>query len=199
MWVVLRKVRTALVVAAVVIVGGGFASAEESDSHNVTYTILSFRAVSLSSNADVPFDYVRQGQKVTVPGPTLLYATTFASDLIEVALDADTLYGVVLSVSAGSPTPPSASPSAPASIGGPACDGALSSSEGNAYQDVPLSSSTPQPLIDGIADCGIDQTGYWVEAPLSFTVDASTTDGDPALMTQGLVTSLVTYTIKAAA
>lgn len=199
MGVLLRKVRIALTVLAVVIVGGGFASAAEDASHNVTYTILSFRAVSLDNSGDVDFGYVRQGQKVTVDGPILLYATTFASDLIEVSLDADSLFGVKLLGSAGSPTPPPSSPVAAASIGGPACAGEIGSTEGTAYQDVELSSSTPQPLIEGIADCGIDQTGYWVEAPLSFTVDASNTDGDPLLMDQGLVTAIVTYTIKASA
>lgn len=196
MGVFFRKVRTAFVVLAVVIVGGGFASADTSAQHDVTYEILSFRAVSLSSADPVPFGYVRQGQVATTPGPTLLYATTWGNDKIVASLNSDTTYGVILSVTAGSPTAPPSSPTAAPSDGGPACFGFAGSNAGNAFVDVPLSSSTPQAIIDGIQDCGIDAVGYWIQSPLTFTIDASNANNE-GLMTAGPQTKTITYTIQA--
>lgn len=198
MHALIRKVRTALMISAVVILGGGFASADTSAQHDVTYEIMSFRAIALTSTDPVAFGYVRQGQVATqTMAPILQYATTFASDKIMVSLNSDTQYGVVLSVTAGSPTAPPASPAAAPSDGGPACAGAAGSSAGEAFENVALSSSTPQPLIVGIQDCGIDAEGYWITSPLVFTVDASNASGE-GLMMAGQEIKTVTYTIEAA-
>lgn len=85
-----RKCFVGGVAALLAIVGGGFASAAGNEpagaSHQVTYTILSYRAISLggSDPHTVDFGNVRQGHIAFERGPLLRYATTWAGDSIRV-------------------------------------------------------------------------------------------------------------------
>jgi hypothetical protein len=203
----IRKARTGVAVALAVVVGGGFATAAGYDpastSHDVTYEVLSFRAISLSSTAPVPIGYVRQGSYQTVSGPSVLYATTWTGDRIVVSLDSDVATDLILRLKPGAPSvAPSYYPT-PVISGTPSpvptqyavpCDPGGS---GAPVSSVPLTAGTA-PLIESITDCGLDTSGAWVTSTTTFTLDA-TGANDPDTDYTGSTTKTVTYTIEGTA
>lgn len=187
----IRKVWTGVLVLLTVVVGGGLASAAGNDpadtSHTLTYEVLSFRAISLSSTGAVDIGYVRQGSVGTANGPTLLYATTWAGDKITADLssatpgDSDVAGDLVLYISASTPTVST----------GVVCDtGGIGSPAGSVILD-----SAGVDLITAISDCGLDTTGAWVESQLRFRLDATAAVADVDYT--GAQTKTVTYTIDA--
>lgn len=199
----MRKLCTGGLVFLTIVVGGGFASAVDPDpcaevppagncpadtSHTLTYEVLSFRAISLSSTGVVAIGYVRQGSFATKDGPTLLYATTWAGDKITVELSSDTpgesdvAGDLVLYISA---TTPSVSALVTCDENGVGIPG------GSVVLD-----STATDLITSISDCGLDSANKWVEADIDFRLDATAAIADVDYT--GAQTKTVTYTIDAA-
>lgn len=213
-----RRGALALAVAATVIIGGGFASAgyEEGntatgDTVDVTYTVVSYRAIELSNSNAVAFGAVRQGSVTAYTGtgtaapPSILYATTWTNDKIEVALNADMANGVKLYLKAGSVTVPP-------------LDACPSGGSGGSPVTASITlASSAQPIIQSISNCGqaADVTyptvvsgtvaytanvtaSTWISAPTLWsldTINANDTGGtlaDP-------VSKTVTFTIKAGA
>lgn len=198
----LRKMRIGVTVLATVVLGGGFATAAgnapDSTDHDVSYEIMSFRAIALdNANLDaegaVAFGNVRQGHSATVQGPNLRYATTWAGDHIVVSIGSNVDTGIELRMWADNLTGPTAAEPAMTSAGGPECEG----TPGTPNTTVVLTSDVTS-LINSITDCGIDTAGYWASAETYFTVDATlANDADEDY--SGPQVKTVTYTIDAAA
>lgn len=206
---VMKRGALCLGVAMTVILGGGFASADYGPGNadgsadvDVTYTIVSFRAIELDDSADMTegvldFGAVRQGQIQPLSGPYLLYATTWASDQIAVSMTDPSLTGIDLNIVASELAEPS--------DGMTQCDAV-----GTAASEVTLTISD-QPLITGITDCGaaanVDYTAdppdyeadlsatTWATAATTITVDASTATSDEDYTDP--VSTTLTFTIKA--
>lgn len=149
-----KKAGAVATVTALLVIGGGFASADyqEGDvaataSATVTYTVASFRALELIGTT-VAFGTIRQGAKVTQAGPTLLYGTTWSGDKISAYLNAAMANNVLLYVLPAAPAMPEDS-SACVSPGVTA-----SSTPSLGVQITATSSSAPQPIITGIVNCG---------------------------------------------
>lgn len=221
MFLVLRRTFVGLLAAATAILGGGLASAAgnlpDSDSHTVTYTILSFRAIALGgpNAASVDFGNVRQGHIAHRRGPIVKYATTWAGDRIYVSVSNSAFvygndgvdlrlfaYGTPLTAVPELGTGPQR-PSSPGlagdSNGAGVCEGWNVNlgtydltPEGQANATLTLSTTT-QAFVTGISDCGLDMSGGWARLQTYFSVDAraanSNTDYSDA------VTGLVTYAI----
>lgn len=198
----LRKMRIGATLLATVVLGGGFATAAgnapASTDHDVSYEIMSFRAITLDeSNLDadgaVAFGNVRQGHSATVQGPKVLYATTWTGDHIVVAIGSNVATDLELRMWADNLTGPTNLTPALTSAGGPECTG----TPGTADLTVVLTSDVTS-LINNISDCGIDTAGYWASADTFFTVDA-TQANDAMTNYSGPKVKTVTYTIEAAA
>lgn len=122
------KIIRAVAVFAMVLSGASFASAADSGSHSVAYSVVSFRFLELGltngggcpvdgatptgatiapttafatgagEGCAVKFPTVRRGDVVEAAGGNLYYATTLSGDKVEVSIDTDTTNGVVLGV-----------------------------------------------------------------------------------------------------
>lgn len=183
----IRKFWTGGLVFLTLVLGGGFASAAGNDPaetfHTVTYEVLSFRAISLSSAAPVAIGYVRQGSEVVEVGPTLRYATTWAGDQITAVLDSDVAPALNLWIKASTPVAP-LGPTAP-------CD---ADGEGTAEGSQALT-STPVTIINSITDCGLDTSPGWIGSLLTFRLDATQATEDEDYT--GPEEKTVTYVIDA--
>lgn len=209
----IRRGVLTLAVAAAVVLGGGFASALDpsppspftagngsaSTTVDVTYTVISYRAIELSTADPVEFGAVRQGSTTPLPGPDVLYATTWTGDKIEAQINSDTENGIKLYLYAGQITEPN-----------PACP--EGGSVGTAAPTVTLSTA-PAPFITGIVNCGEAATvtwptitggtptyaantsaGTWILAKSFFELDAESVANVDA---SAPVQKTVTFTIKA--
>lgn len=170
----LRKVRIGLGVFLTVVVGGGFATAAgnapDTATHDVTYSVLSFRAISLSSTDAVAIGAVRQGSFKQVSGPDIYYATTWAGDQITVGLSADMETDLKLYLIPGTPAVnDSYLPAGKTTEIAVPCDTA---GEGIAAASV-LLDSTDTTLVNSITDCGLDTTGAWITLGTAFKLDAT--------------------------
>lgn len=193
-------------------------------SQNVTYTVVSFRYISLTEadgddcsaaggtptpsdfTADgcaVQFQNVRRGDVKETMGGALHYATTLTNDLVTVTLDSDMDDSVVLGVyvsgapGAGEPcvNPGTASNGANRTLS----EGGV---PGSVRAPLPLSSSTPKTLLFGISNCGA--TGAPATANLYYVLDAAqATKAGSGVDDQGTgnisAVKEVTYTLKAGA
>lgn len=203
-----RKAGLGLLIGASLVLGGGFASADYAQGDNtagasfdVTYTVQSFRALELSSTADVPFGTVRQGETKGVDGPTLLYGTTWPADQISVYLTDPMANGVVLLVDAGVATEPgdldvtciepgtslTGVDISETTAGAPAVEeSALGAGDGIAAVD-----PVREPLVTLIDNCGAPgyagapgesevnaSSDQWASASTYFTLDATDADQD---------------------
>lgn len=191
----LRKVRIGVGVFLTVVVGGGFATAAGNDSdftsHSVTYSILSFRAISLSSTDAVPIGAVRQGSFKQVDGPDIYYATTWAGDQITVGLSADMETDLDLYLIPGTPAVnDSYLPAGKTTEVAVPCD---TSGEGVAVASVALDSSDTT-LVNSITDCGLDTAGAWITLSTAFKLDA-TNANDVDTDYTNTTSKTVTYTI----
>lgn len=190
----LKRAAAGLAVGAVIVLGGGFASADYTDGDDsasadatVTYTISSFRAIELGGVSDVDFGTVRQGGTATETGPKIYYGTTWGpNDYIAAYLGSAIQYGVKLYVQAGIPS-------------APVDESVACSHPGDAetYVDVSAANSeaTAVDIITGIDDCGqpdpVDGNAAltigdtWATATTELTLDATnaTDDGSGALAT----------------
>lgn len=154
---VFKRAVVGLLLGAIVVLGGGFASADYSDgdksasaSAEVTYTVASFRAIELT-NTKIAFGTVRQGGTSTKAGPTVLYGTTWTGDKISVYLTAAMENGVKLWLV------PSA-PNSPASLAvGDTCS-AAGVTVAPSVQVTSTESANPQAVITGITNCGYPQS-----------------------------------------
>lgn len=184
----LKRAGVGLGIGAMIVLGGGFASADYVDgagtadaSVSVTYTVQTFRAIELSSTSPIAFGTVRQGETATVDGPTILYGTTWPSDQISAYLSGALENGVVLNATAGTPTPPDDS--------GVTCTDA-GTTAGETEVSLAVSGSAA-PLITGIDNCGSPTYGTqvstpydnpdrtattWATASTSFTLDTSSAE-----------------------
>lgn len=211
MFTYIKRGALALGVAATVILGGGFASAgygvgddPATSTVDVSFTVISYRAIELSSATPVAFGAVRQGASTNYNGtaPTILYATTWGNDKIEVGLNSDIPDGIKLYLYAGQITEGAG---LPCPSGG---------SRGAAAPTVTLSAS-PTVLITGIANCGAaasvaypTATGgvptyspslgadTWITATQTFILDTSGAT-NTATDYSAPVQKTITYTIKA--
>ncbi|MFM8303083.1 MAG: hypothetical protein ACKOA9_02105 [Actinomycetota bacterium] len=191
----LRKVRIGLGVFLTVVVGGGFATAAGNDpdlvSHSVTYSVLSFRAISLSSADPVPIGAVRQGSFKQVDGPDIYYATTWAGDQITVGLSADMETDLQLYLIPGTPAVNDSYTPAETTTEFPVpCD---TDGEGVAASSV-LLDSTDTTLVNSITDCGLDTAGAWITLSTAFKLDA-TSANDVDTDYTNTTSKTVTYTI----
>lgn len=211
----LKRGALTLAIAGVVIIGGGFASAgygqgstTADDTVDVSFTIVSYRAIELSGEAVYGFGAVRQGATVPLPGPDILYATTWSGDQIVASIDTPTLSGISLYLAASAPTEPNAEASACAPGG-----------NGGSVVATATLNPTPTPIITGITNCGkaadvIYPTGStlasptyvpnttpnpqtWVVAGTTFTLDTSLASVSPNVDYTVPVVKTVTFMIKA--
>lgn len=217
----MRKAGLGLLVGAVVVLGGGFASADyqggdsttpASAEVTVTYTIQSFRAIELSSSDPVPFNVVRQGEIAgPIDGPTILYGTTWPTDKISAYLDFAMKNGVKLYVSVGTPTPPLDGSQTCTDAGDTMGAVTVGENEGLADLSSALQNSAAG-LINHIDNCGAP--GYadaptfedadlasevWATASTAFVLDAtSATDTNPSTLSVPQM-KVVTFIIDGAA
>jgi hypothetical protein len=152
--------------------------------HAVTYEVLSFRSIALSSTADVAFGVVPQGRTATEDGPDVLYATTWSGDVITVAIDPASLTGIDLLLDVLSITPPTS---------GGCPSGAAGTDETSSGL---VLTTTPQVVVSGIEDCGqgTATAADDVTATTRFTLDTNGAN-DPDTDYTLPVSTLVTYTI----
>lgn len=155
--------------------------------HVITYEVLSFRSIALSSTDAVDFEVIRQGSTETESGPDIFYATTWGGDVITLELAADSPLGIDLLFDVLSIAAPA---SGGCSVGGTAGSDLTS-------EPVVLS-TTVQTVIDTIDDCGqgTATSADDVTATTQFTLNTSGAN-DPDTNYTTPVTSTVTYTIDA--
>lgn len=206
-----------LALMGLVVIGGGFASAEygqgsatAGDTVTVSYTVVSYRAIELSTDNPVAFGAVRQGGTAEQDGPEILYATTWTGDKIVASIDTATMGGISLYLYATAITEPD-----------PAASACPAGGTGGTLAPVVTMNPTPTAVITGISNCGQAATvtyptgstsasptysanvapspQTWIVAGTHFTLDTAGTTASPSADYTVPVSKTVTFTIKAGA
>lgn len=165
-----RKFVTFAAVVGLTVIGGGFASATDSDTATVTFTVASVRDIALD-DSEIVFGTVPTDFGAASPdeedGGTATYSTNETGDQIAVKLNAATETGVALTVEA----------TVTSSVG----------NDGTAAAEVTLTASD-QALVTTI--------GPVASAAADLVYTLSTNEADPS---GGEESYTVTYTVKAGA